>query len=336
VSPADLTVPWSAATESSYENAVAEEILFEHLAGNRPPTDPKPVFVLGAPRTGSTILYQLLAHCCELPYFANLTNDHYSDTPIVGLAVQRSIADIGDIAFASSYGKVQGPFQPSEASAIMTRWCGGGHPSQRVSARVLPGLASHLRRTLVAAERMFGKPMLIKNAWNCFRVTSLSKILPRARFVWIRRDIRHAALSDLSARYVTKKSPLTWNSATPANVDNLRALPYWEQVVENQFEFNAALQTSLTRMAADRAMMIWYEDLCSEPESVIQMLAAFLRASVRSPDARLERAMERDRHYQLAAGDAERIFEYVRAQGNRHADMTHPAAASIPVTGSRP
>jgi len=281
--------------------------------------------LLGAPRTGSTILYQLLAKFLGLPYFSNLTNARYAATPIVGLAIQHAVAATCTIALESSFGKVAGAFQPSEASAVMGHWCGGGHPSQSVSASVLEDKREHMHRTLVAAQRMYRRPILIKNAWNCFRIGSLSMVFPRARFIWIRRDIRHAALSDLSARYVTKKSPLAWNSATPSTVDTLRTLPYWEQVVENQFEFNEAISASLQSLPAERATSLWYEDFRVSPASCLRKLAAF--AGVSCPETgSAETAMKRGTAYQLAKGDASRVFEYVATRASRFGGMTHDAA----------
>ena len=51
--------------------------------------NPRSVFVLGAPRTGSTWLYQAICGGLELPFISNLTNDLFPDAPIVGLAIQK-------------------------------------------------------------------------------------------------------------------------------------------------------------------------------------------------------------------------------------------------------
>src|SRR5262249_7932126 len=117
------------------------------------------------------------------------------------------------------------------------------------------------------------KPLVIKNAWNCFRIPALARLLPAARFLWVRRDIGTAAKSDLHARYSTKGSPVIWNSATPHNVESLRARPYWEQVVENQFEFNAAMHRDLNAHAKERFLEVWYEDLCADPSFTLDRIA---------------------------------------------------------------
>src|SRR5262249_8624013 len=148
-------------------------------------------------------------------------------TPLLGLVIQRGLRDQTKITFESQFGKTEGTLQPSEASRVLRKWFGGGQPSQLASTEIIPGQEEHLRSTFEAAFRLFRKPLVIKNAWNCFRIPALARLLPAARFLWVRRDIGTAAKSDLHARYSTKGSPVIWNSATPHNVESLRARPYW-------------------------------------------------------------------------------------------------------------
>ena len=163
------------------------------------------IFILGAPRTGSTLTYQAVCSRFGLPYIANFTNDYFSSIPIVGLALQKTISV--DVAFGSHFGKTDGPFQPSEGSRLMVHWFGTGDPPALKAATIRAGLKQHFVDTIRAAAAIFAGPLVIKNAWNCYRVPCLARTLPAARFIWIRRDIADAAKSDLGARYKTKGNP---------------------------------------------------------------------------------------------------------------------------------
>ena len=251
-----------------------EKLLLVLLLQGKDKALPKTIFVLGAPRTGSTVLYQALSARLGLPYISNFTNDHFARTPIIGLVVQKACPV--EISFTSQYGKTIGRFQPSEGSGVMAHWFGGGHPSALVSNKVREGKLSHFVSTLAAAEALFGRPLVIKNAWNCFRVRFLAEAIPSSCFVWIRRKVAAAAKSDLAARYVTKGSPNTWNSATPANVDALRQLPPAGQVVENQYEFDNAIGSGLKGYAANRWMEVRYEEFCCDPEGVLDHIGRVL------------------------------------------------------------
>ena len=235
---------------------------------------PETLFVLGAPRTGSTILYQSLCSQFGLPFIANLTNDYFPETPIIGFLIQKALPI--EISFESNYGKTSGEGQPSEGSAVLANWFGGGHPSALASSTIVAGKLNHFLTTLEAAESLFGLPLVIKNPWNCFRIEFIAKTLLSARFIWIRRDIVAAAQSDLEARYTTKGTSIEWNSATPRNVEELRRLPPTAQVVENQYEFNMAIENDLKSHASGRWVQIWYEDFLDDPLITLNQLESIL------------------------------------------------------------
>ena len=257
---------------SGAHGAELEAELFEAARERPNKVGGGPVFIVGAPRTGSTIFYQALVSAYDLPYFSNLTDKYFAERPIIGLSLQGGIPLPSLISGRSRFGKTEGSRQPSEASRVMTAWFGGGHPSEVRSAGASPGNEEHLCRTIDAAHRLFGRPLVIKNAWNCFRLRFLRATFPEAAFIWIRRGMVASAQSDLDARYVVSGNPLVWNSATPRNWEELRVRPCWEQVAENQFEFSRAIGEGLDGLQPTRRADVWYEDLCEEPEVVLHSL----------------------------------------------------------------
>ena len=297
-----------------------------------------PIFILGSPRTGSTFFYQSLVAGFDLPYIANLTNDRFAQTPIVGLSIQAALPGLERISATSTYGKVAGALQPSEGSAVMRRWFGGGHPSELVSAEVIAGEERHMVDTFAAAHVLSPRPLVIKNAWNCFRIAALSAALVNSCFIWIRRDLVDSAVSDLAARYATKGTPDEWNSATPRNIEALRRRPYWEQVVENQFEFARAIEEAFAVLPAERRATVWYEELVKDPRLVLEGLGRELPVLGGSPAVRILETQRTESTAQLAASDTERIVEYVKRGAGRFEPLRYPASppgddplAAIPV-----
>lgn len=292
---------------NDYFLATLREVETALLLLNSSPLTCKPVFIIGAPRTGSTLLYQAMAGVFCLPYISNLTNKYFADFPLIGLALQRDVKI--DIGWGSEFGKTIGDFQPSEGSSVMAKWFGGGHPSQDVSMRILDGQEEHFLATLAGVETLYsGRPLLIKNAWNCFRISYLASVLPSARFVWIRRDIAESAESDLEARYLTKGAASIWNSATPSNWCQLQRLPAHVQVVENQFEFNCAIRDSIEAHAKERSIEVWFEDFIASPDVEIDRLAAFIGQKVRGyvPPSKL--AIRKQRHVSYQEASAIRAY----------------------------
>lgn len=307
-----------------------EDLLFETLLpANCGKASAEPVvFVMASPRTGSTFLYQSLVAALGLPYFDNNTNEHFAETPLVGLTMRAAIGDV-PIDFNSHFGKTTGAWQPSEASAIMTNWFGGGHPSEIVSSRIKEGRLSHIAKTFQSAYALFAKPFLIKNAWNCFRVEQIREIFPSAAFIWLKRDITDAASSDLAARYVTKGDPQAWNSATPRNYSDLAERPYCEQVVENQFEFGRALSESLGGLPSQRYVELWYEDLQRDFEGEIRRISSSLAClrglPITLPTGRdvLNFNASGRNTWEMPASDIDLIKRYVEANGDRLASLRY-------------
>ena len=275
---------------------------------------PQPIFIVAAPRTGSTVFYQALTFFFGLPYFSNLANDSFGEVPLVAIALQCGIPQ--PRSFKSYYGKTRNVFEPSEASNIMRNWFGGGHPSQSRSAKVLAGKKRHMFMTLACAQQLYGDlPVVIKNAWNCFRIQSIANTLPGARFIWLTRDLERAALSDLEARYQTKGDPLAWNSATPAKIEELQKLPPEYQVVENQFEFNKAIKNGLSPLPRSQWRRVSYEDFIKNADDVIVCLCKWLRMSIKDE----RRISTTKRHgYKFVTGQQRRIVQaYIRAHRHR-------------------
>jgi hypothetical protein len=157
---------------------------------------------------------------------------------------------------------------------IFKNWFGGEHPSQTHSCKALPGKAAHLISTMRSIYKLTGQPILTKNAWNCFRIQELSELFPNMHFVWIRRDISLSALSDLKARY-RRGGPTVWNSATTASYLDIQKRPYWEQVIEQQYEYNESIAMDLKRYSQGQYIELWYEDVCKDTERELEKLALY-------------------------------------------------------------
>ncbi|MBI1400830.1 MAG: hypothetical protein GC148_11925 [Hyphomonas sp.] len=250
----------------------------ELFAAHPGPSEAACVFILGAPRTGSTLFYQAFARALGLACISNRANAETPLHPAVGIlaSYRARRAESMPEGFESRFGKTEGRNAPSEGSAIFANWCGGGHPSEEVSAGLLPGRSVHFRRTLSCIEAATGGPLLAKNAWNCFRVKALAEAAPRSAFIWIRRDAAAAAVSDLAARYTVQGDPRTWNSATPRNVEALRQLSPAAQVLENQFEFSRAVSEAGDRLAPGRFASLWYEDFLDAPDAEVERIVSNL------------------------------------------------------------
>lgn len=227
-----------------------------------------PIFIVGGTRTGSTFLYQLMSKYSDLWYITNNVNKNYYKEPVEGIKheVKKDIKKY--ITLNNSYGKTKNQFDVSEASMVLANWFGGDHPSQTKSCKILnTKKEQHMFNTFKHVKEKLGKDIVIKNAWNNFRVKEIKRIIPNSKFIWIKRDIRDAAISDYFARKRLGNTKNIWNSSTPANYKEIQNLEPFEQVILQQYEYYKALEETLCNH-----IVIWYEDLCVNTNQVIKKI----------------------------------------------------------------
>ncbi len=249
---------------------------YQHIDAKNVPI----VFILGSPRTGSTLIYQLMIDFFDFFYFTNLANNHFAEHPLLAIPLENSLQQPNLNRYESEYGKTKGLLGASEASYIFKNWFGGEHPTETYSRTILSEKMPHFMATIASIYGLSESPILVKNAWHCFRIQFLAETFPNAHFIWIRRDIGLSALSDLESRYRQGDPSTVWNSATTANYLEIQQRPYWEQVVEQQYEYNRIIGRDLSTYAQDRFLTMWYEDLCDTTANIMETLSNYLANSI--------------------------------------------------------
>ena len=236
--------------------------------------EPSAIFIVSSPRVGSTFLYQQIINKLGCCYISNFTNDFFASTPAFGMHLEKTLRNKQhQVKYQSEYGKTGGLFETSEASAVFANWFGGEHPSETLSSEFHSGESQrHMYKSVKAFNVIKNSAFVTKNPWNSFRVSALNKALPNAVFVWIRRSVDRAALSDLENRYKRGDPEKIWNSATTKDYIEIQTRPYWEQVVLQQASYTRAISTTLEKIPDSNWMEIWYEDLCESPDTTVRTI----------------------------------------------------------------
>ena len=298
------------------------------------------IFILGSPRTGSTLLYQLLIKTYNLSYFNNMTNAYFYHTPYIGFYISRFFSP--KISFQSDHGKTKGLLGPSEASKFFSYWFGGQNEiikpyrhfditeQDRISNNKNPLKANNVNsrfktsnkihtpyrgfdivNTFNSINRHIRSDLITKNAWNCFRIKLLTQLFPDIKFIWIRRDIIQSAASDLNARYL-RGGPYIWNSAYTHDFKDIIRRPYWEQVVEQQYSYNKTIEDDLIQYCPnDNYIEIWYEDMCSHPNECLESISQFLNLKIYKPLYNLSSKKREE------SNDLRKISNYVGSNQNK-------------------
>jgi hypothetical protein len=213
-----------------------------------------PIFVVGAPRTGSTLLFQAVLQHYQVAYISNLMALMPRWMLRLCRARRRCCSGYRSSPRHSRFGYVSGLCAPNEAGAVLRHWF-DSPPNLRH--------ANHVRATVATIARLANAPLFVKNQVNTIRADALFDLFPEARLLFLTRDPLFTAQSLLMSRRALSTDDRQWWSVAP---------PGFEAVLEQEPLYQVLWQVDrLEEMALAacvarprQALVVSYEVLCTQ------------------------------------------------------------------------
>jgi hypothetical protein len=241
-------------------------------------------FIVCVPRSGGTVLYQLLARFLDVTYVNNRMARYWA-APIVG-AWLHGRQTRADIALRSDYGRSAGAAGPHEFAWF---WHHHGkfeesdHLTEAELAEV-DGVA--IRQALQGLAGFSGRPLLIKSIdYVNYQIVWLKQVLPSAKFIWIERDVQRVLPSIVRARETENHDPAAWWSTRPRDFRQWRQRPVIEQAQHQIDDVGGAIARGLAAIPAADWMRITHEALVADPAAVVRRAADLIGAPIANTDA---------------------------------------------------
>lgn len=297
-------------------NDVLAEKQFDLVAAPEVPALPI-VFIIGPPRSGTTLLSQLLAARGGYGYVSNFTARFYK-APAVGMMLQevyrRYLVGAAAQPLESSYGQTFGLLQPHEFGYFWDRWFDRGQKSHKLTpGQLMEVPVEDMSREIASMEAVCGMPMIFKHAPYCsLQVPWLIKVFPGAVFVSCSRAPLYNCQSIAMARETLLGSREKWLSTRPAEIEELVELPWYRQIAGQVRSIRAEIEKARPVVPAAQWIECRYEELCASPGSIIASVdAAVVEGGAELPDAaELPEVLSRRDHQHLSTAD----FEMLRAE----------------------
>lgn len=237
------------------------------------------LFIMGLPRSGTTLLYQYVVHRLNVAYFTHGVARLYH-APCITTYIQHKIYGRYESDFKSNYGKEAGnvsPVSPREAGGV---WCRFFDINDYIDVAEITNKDKHLlQNTVACVQNTFGGvPFVNKNVKHILRIAALKKIFPHSKFLIIDRDLEDVAVSILRGRYHNLPDPTKWWSVRPPNYGKLKKLPVIEQVFKQCVSLRQQLDHDLSRLEPECVMRIQYNDFCRNPEGFVMQISSFIEA----------------------------------------------------------
>jgi hypothetical protein len=242
-----------------------------------------PAFLVGAARSGTSLLYRLLCLHPDAAYISNWVARYPRHRWLAALnrlpralpSIQRR-AWFGEDSNAYVYGRrrplVSRAFPaPHEGEAV---YAGSGFDPLAGSTGARPDQARSLRAATADIQRFGGgRVFLSKRIANNRRIPALVQTFPAARFVEIVRDGRAVAYS-LSRVDWWETSPVSWFGGTPAEW-RARGGDPWELCARNWVEELRQVRDGLLSVPDDQVLRLRYEDFVADPPAHLDEIARF-------------------------------------------------------------
>ncbi len=185
------------------------------------------VFIVGAPRSGTTLLHQLLASYGRFGYVNNLIARLWR-VPALFMALERDIGATSERSaeFHSTFGKTSGSSGPHEFGFFWRRWL-RYEGSHKVEKDAVPEeIREALFRELNAVLHVANRAVVFKNLAACgMNAELLAQIHTNSLFLVVEREKMDVVRSILSARKKNFDSYREWFSVKP---------PHWQSTVDRE------------------------------------------------------------------------------------------------------
>jgi len=229
-----------------------------------------PLLIVGAPRSGTTVLYQLIVSQFQVAYVCNLAALLYR-APVIATRLARAHRGAVPFTGASEYGYVAGIRAPSEAGAFFQLWthvaCASADDRRRRSVQ---------RAAQVMAE-LAGGPLVLKNLNATFYWRTVLRLFPEARFIRVRRDAVETADSILRARRALWGNQSAWFGPKPPELEGLASLVPPYEAIARQLAATYTSLDALQSLHAERVYDLEYEALATDPAAELSGLARWLQ-----------------------------------------------------------
>jgi hypothetical protein len=234
------------------------------------------IFVCGAPRSGTTVVYQTLVSHLPVAYFSNLTA-LFPRSPLAAHRLFGRLATKPVAAYQNFYGRTQGLSGTNDALFLWDRWLGGDRATAPQAIEIHRGRA--MQSFFAACDRAFARPLVNKNNSLNLSAHLVAELLPQATFLCVTRDVRRLARSLYRARCDIHGRPdaAYGVDATGTSLDTSDAVA---SVCSQAQFYERVNQQQRDRLGEERFWLVPYEDFCRNPGALVRRVAGSVLGDV--------------------------------------------------------
>jgi len=222
------------------------------------------VFIIGAPRSGTTLLNQLFAGCTEAGYVNNLMATFWN-SPIAGAILSNRWTKDNYFNGESNFGQTSDYREPHEFGAFWRKNLNMEGMQQPSENDINCIDWDNLAHTLDDITKIFSKPVVYKAFHLMWFINEVNLLIPNSKWIWIKRNTISNARSILDLRRYLNSDISKWASSKPIGIEKYcNEGPYLEVVAQVEL-INKWIFSQLTNIKKDNWYSLSLESLVSNP-----------------------------------------------------------------------
>ena len=236
------------------------------------------LFIIGAPRSGTTLLAQLLASCGGFSYVSNFSARFWL-APYFGMTMEKIFGlrdERPDCSYRSIFGVTRELIGPHEFGYFWRHWFRYGECHKLTPQQLTQTDTKGLLKEIAAMESVYRLPLFFKNLVCGLQAGYLADNLPSSVFAVCKRDPLYNMQSLLLAREEVTGDRNVWFSLRPKEYQFLKTLSPYEQVAGQVYYTLKDIEKNIYGRIRERILEISYEDICKNPRKMVQGLARFV------------------------------------------------------------
>lgn len=243
------------------------------LSGEENQPCKSPIFILGVPRSGTTLLLQLMIRHFKLCFFTNFTGK-FCNSPIVAGRLSSLFNGCDPIEnYNSFYGRTKSWKEPYDGAKIWSHWF-SIDPVYVNKGYLDYKSILEIRKTIYYFEKYYNAPFINKAQRNNGRILEINRIFPNSLFVIVKRDFLEVVQSIyIGFSKLNKKN--MWFSMKPSNWRDIKSLDLIEHICEEVYYTDKDIHRDLRAIGYNRCYITDYNTICDKPQFVLDQFSSF-------------------------------------------------------------
>lgn len=234
------------------------------------------IFVIGLPRSGTTLLTQIIAHGLKIGYINNITARFWG-APLHGLKLSDTLIGKDQVPqFKSEYGATESLSDIHEFGYFWRKWLKKDGFESITNAKEYEDNINWggLKKVLANMESYAGNGFIFKNIYGSYHISKLDELLHKTLWVYVERDPLDVAISNLNARIKFYGDPGKWWSYVPPEYDKIKDLDPYPQIAGQLHYLKKFYYQELNKLSEskDNKLFIHYDELCANPSNFLKSL----------------------------------------------------------------